>query len=112
MVEIHESSVNDIHILSVSGKMLDADSMNISNRVKELAKSGSRKIILDLGQVSLLNSSFGLGVLAACWGCMNSVNGRLVLANPSSKAQRLFEITKLNKVFEIFPDVEQAMKKL
>ncbi|MBN2364724.1 MAG: anti-sigma factor antagonist [Calditrichaeota bacterium] len=110
MVEINEITDGDIRVLAVFGKMLDANSMKLSDKVKSYANSGVRKLIIDLGQISLLNSSYGLGVLAACWGYMNRVNGKLLFANPSPKVQRLLEITKLNQVFEIFETVDAAKK--
>lgn len=112
MLSINEQKVADIVILQVTGKMLDADARALSEKVKELINTGIRKIILDLGGINLMNSCFGLGIIASCWGNMNRVQGKLVIANPSPKVKKLLEITKLNQVFSIYPSVEEAKSNL
>lgn len=108
MLSINESKSGDIVILKVSGKMLDADAKALSEKVKELINVGIRKVVLDLSGINLMNSCFGLGIIASCWGNMNRAQGKLVIANPSPKVKKLLEITKLNQVFSIYPSVEEA----
>jgi anti-sigma B factor antagonist len=110
MFRIDEKRAGDIITLQTSGQMLDEDSRILSEKVKGLVASGAHKIVIDLGKINLMNSCFGLGVLAACWGYMNRENGKLVLANPSQKVKRILEITKLNQVFDIFPTVDEAIR--
>ncbi len=109
MFQIEEKREKDISILQVSGIMLNEESQILSHKVKELISTGVKKIVIDLGKINLLNSCFGLGVLAACWGSMNRENGKLLLANPSKKVKRILEITKLNQVFDVFSTVEDAI---
>ncbi len=80
----------------------------MSEKVKNLVAQGIRKVILDLSGINLMNSCFGLGIIASCWGNMNRAQGKLVIANPSPKVKKLLEITKLNQVFSIYPTVEEA----
>lgn len=108
MLTISEVKSGDIVILQVAGKMLDANARALSEKVKELITMGFRKIILDLSGINLMNSCFGLGIIASCWGNMNRAQGKLVIANPSPKVKKLLEITKLNQVFTIYPSVEEA----
>jgi len=112
MLSIQELKDGDIIILQVAGKMLDADARALSEKVKELVTGGVRKIILDLSGINLMNSCFGLGIIASCWGNMNRANGKLVIANPSPKVTKLLEITKLNQVFAVYQTLEQAKLKM
>jgi anti-sigma B factor antagonist len=108
MLTIKEVKDGDIVILQVAGKMLDTDARALSEKVKDLVADGVRKIILDLGGINLMNSCFGLGIIASCWGNMNRANGKLVIANPSPKVTKLLDITKLNQVFSIHKTVNDA----
>jgi anti-sigma B factor antagonist len=109
MFRIEEKKEGDIIILQTFGEMLDEDARMLPEKVKGLVTGGIHKIVIDLSKINLMNSCFGLGVLAACWGYMNRENGKLVLANPSTKVKRILEITKLNKVFDIFSTVDEAV---
>jgi anti-sigma B factor antagonist len=108
MLAIQEFRDRDIIVLQVAGKMLDTDARALSEKVKELVTGGVRKIILDLGGINLMNSCFGLGIIASCWGNMNRANGKLIIANPSPKVSKLLEITKLNQVFAVYKTIEEA----
>jgi anti-sigma B factor antagonist len=110
MFRIDEKNEGDIIVLQTFGEMLDEDARILSEKVKGLIAGGVHKIVIDLGKINLMNSCFGLGVLAACWGYMNRENGKLVLANPSAKVKRILEITKLNQVFDIFITVDEAVR--
>jgi anti-sigma B factor antagonist len=108
MLTIRELKDGEIVILQVAGKMLDTDARALSEKVKDLVAAGVRKIILDLSGINLMNSCFGLGIIASCWGNMNRASGKLVIANPSPKVTKLLDITKLNQVFSIHKTVDDA----
>jgi len=110
MFQIKEIVEKNVGILVVSGEMLDSDATQLNDKVKKLAQKGLKNIILDLSGIRRLNSCFGLGVLAGCWGCMNRVEGQLKIANPSPKVSQLLKMTKLDQVFEIYPDIAEAKK--
>jgi anti-anti-sigma factor len=110
MLSLEENRKNNVVVIKASGKMLDTEALKLSEKVKELAGKGNHKIILDLNGITLLNSCYGLGIIAACWGCLNKVNGILKIAQPSDKVEQLLEITKLNQVIDVYSTVEQAVK--
>jgi len=53
--------------------------------------------------------SSGLATLVEVLKNMRSYGGRLRLVNPSSKIRSLFEITKLEKLFDIMSNEEEAV---
>jgi len=112
MFEIKEIIENDLGILVISGEMLDMEATQLNDKVKSLAQKGIKKIILDLKNVRRLNSCFGLGVLAGCWGCMNRVHGQLKIVNPSPKVAQLLKMTKLDQIFEVFPSLSEAKQSI
>ncbi|UCF65218.1 MAG: STAS domain-containing protein [bacterium] len=110
MFQIKEIIENKVGILLVTGEMLDADATQLNDTVKKLTQKGIKKVIVDLSGIRRLNSCFGLGVLAGCWGCMNRIDGQFRIVNPSPKVSQLLKMTKLDQVFKIYSDIEEAKK--
>jgi anti-sigma B factor antagonist len=65
-----------------------------------VAELGRCKLLLDFGSVESL-SSLILGGLAALNKQVNATGGRLVLCNIDPQIYEIFEITKLNKLFDV-----------
>ncbi|HSU89073.1 MAG TPA: STAS domain-containing protein, partial [Terriglobia bacterium] len=64
----------------------------------------------NLAGVDYIDSS-GLGQLVSIWTSIRNKNGHLTLLNPSTRVERLFEITRLHTVFEIFAEEPAAVEK-
>jgi len=105
MFKIQESLDGEIGVLKVSGVMMDPSAMALPEKIKELKL---KQIILDLSEVKLMNSCYGLGAITVCWGLMNRSGGELKIANPSPKVSQLLEITKLNQVIKVYDSVKKA----
>jgi anti-anti-sigma factor len=108
MFKISEIIEEDIAILQLSGVMLDAEVMQLNERIRKLSAGHITNIILDIGEVKTMNSCFGLGILVANWGCLNRSGGKLVLAAPGKKVLQLLRITRLDQLLEIYPNAELA----
>ncbi len=77
----------------------------------KLAEEKKEKLIIDLKNVSYLNST-ALGVLIAAHASFIKRGGRIILTGLADSIENLFVITKLTLVFEIAPNVEEAIKKI
>lgn len=66
---------------------------------------------IDLGNVRYMNSS-GIGVLITLLTKFRNKGGEVVLINPSEQIKKLLIITKLNAIFTIVNDQEEAKLKL
>ncbi len=99
-----------VTIISLDGKVMGGpDSTLLNDLLHKLIADGKKKIILDLKNVKLMNSS-GLGMLIAALTTMRNASGDLKIAAPSKKIENLLIITKLVKVFDIFKTVKQAVE--
>ena len=67
------------------------------------------QFILDFERVNYLPSAM-LGKLAAIRNKISSLGGRLKLTNLQGQVKQVFEMTQLEKIFAIFPDVDSALK--
>ncbi len=99
-----------ITIISLDGKIMGGpDSTTLNDLLHKLIADGKKKIVLDLKNVKLMNSS-GLGMMIAALTTMRNASGDLKIAAPSKKIENLLIITKLVKVFDIFKTVKQAVE--
>lgn len=70
----------------------------LSDRVEELVAGGATLVMLDLTDVSFLDSS-GLRAVVACGQLLEEHDGRLIIEGMSPAAKRVFEVTGLIESF-------------
>ncbi|HLP17840.1 MAG TPA: STAS domain-containing protein, partial [Bacteroidota bacterium] len=91
------------------GTMLGGpDAAEINNTLHKMIDAKKKKVVIDLGAVSLMNSS-GLGILIGGVTTMRNAGGDLKLAAVSPKVMNLLTITKLVSVFEVYDTVKKAV---
>lgn len=99
---IERHADNKVTILDCSGKVTIGEGAVILNTVvKDLVKRGHTKILLDVGNVSYVDSS-GIQQLVKSFTDLNKTGGQLKLLNISQKLSDLLAITKLLTVFECY----------
>ncbi len=67
--------------------------------------------VIDISKVRYINSS-GIGVLITILTKFRNKGGELVLINPSEHVKKLLIITKLNAIFTLADNIEEAIKEL
>jgi len=80
----------------------------LRDRVAELLEQGRVRIVLDLEGVSRMDSA-GVGELVACYKRAKEEGGGLKLLNLPPAIDDLLQVSKLNHVFEIFRDEQEAV---
>ena len=99
-------------IVRLKGKFIGGDETNeLQEMLTKLGEEKKDKLIIDLKNVSYLNST-ALGVLIAAHANFIKRGGRIILTGLADSIENLFVITKLTLVFEIAPNVEEAIKKI
>lgn len=81
----------------------------LKEMVKKLAEQSKMRLVIDLAKTRFIDSS-GCGALVASLRALLKSNGDMKIAGPSPQAKTLFQLTRLHRVFEIFDDVDQAVK--
>jgi anti-sigma B factor antagonist len=100
----------DTLILSIGEERLDAhNSPELREYVLKMLAEGHTRFIVDLSQVLFVDSS-GLGVLLSGYKNVSLQSGRFSLAGLHPRVQSMFELTRLNQVFEIFANLDEAME--
>lgn len=102
--------VDGVSILDCSGRItLGEGSVVLRDAVRELLSKGNKKILLNLGDVSYIDSS-GIGELVSAYTTVRNQGGELKLLNLSKKVHDLLQITKLYTVFDVREDEANAIK--
>jgi len=82
--------------------------MSVRNAVRDILQSGGKKIVLNLADISYIDSS-GIGELVSTYTTVVNGGGRLKLLNLTKKIQELLAITKLLTVFDVFDDEKAVL---
>lgn len=101
--------VNGITIVDLSGRItLGEGSAVLRDLVRDLVTKGQRKILLNLGDVTYIDSS-GIGELVSAFTTVRNQGGELKLLNLTKKVHDLLQITKLYTVFDVKDDEAMAV---
>src|SRR3954471_8294336 len=101
--------VDGITILDLSGRItLGEGSVVLRDTIREVLGRGEKKILLNLGDVTYIDSS-GIGELVSAFTAVRKEGGELKLLNLTKKVHDLLQITKLYPVFDVKDDEATAI---
>ena len=101
--------VDGVSIVDLCGRItLGEGSTMLRDIVRDLIAKGNKKILLNLGDVTYIDSS-GLGELVSAYTAVKNAGGELKLLNLTSKVRDLLVITKLVTVFDVKEDEASAV---
>ena len=108
-MKVKTRQVDGVTILDLSGRItLGEGSVVLRDTVKELSTQGNKKILLNLGDVTYIDSS-GIGELVSAFTSVRNAGGELKLLNLTKKVHDLLQITKLYTVFDVKDDEASAI---
>jgi anti-sigma B factor antagonist len=109
-MKANNRQVDGVTIVDMSGRItLGEGSVILREAVKDLLAKGQKKILLNLGDVSYIDSS-GIGELVSAFTSVRNQGGELKLLKLTKKVHDLLQITKLYTVFDIKDDEAAAVK--
>jgi anti-sigma B factor antagonist len=85
-------------------------SPRIATTVNAALKAKPRNLVIDMGNVSYIDSS-GLAVLIEAMQKVEKYGGKFALAGLQENVKPIFEIARLDQVFRIYPDVDSAFSR-
>ena len=101
--------VDGVIVLDLSGRItLGEGSVTLRDAIHDVLGKGSKKILLNLGNISYIDSS-GIGELVSAFTSVKNAGGDLKLLNLTKKVHDLLQITKLYTVFDIKDDEAAAI---
>jgi anti-sigma B factor antagonist len=104
--------VDGVSIVDLSGRLtLGEGSGTLRNTVKDLLTKGDKNILLNLKDVSYLDSA-GLGEMVGAYASVTNAGGRIALLHTQNKIHDLLQVTKLYTIFSDFSDESLGINEL
>jgi anti-sigma B factor antagonist len=108
-MKVATRQVDGVTILDLSGRItLGEGSVTLRDAVHDVIAKGSKHIVLNLGDISYIDSS-GIGELVSAFTSVKNSGGELKLLNLTKKVHDLLQITKLYTVFDIWDNEASAV---
>jgi anti-sigma B factor antagonist len=109
-IKLNTRQVGDVTVLDLAGRItLGEGSSILRDSLKELIAKGDKKILLNLSEVSYIDSS-GIGELVSGFTTVTNQGGQLKLLGLNKRVKDLLQVTKLYTVFEAFEDEAEAVR--
>ena len=98
----------DVLVISIQLSSFDLRNSKEFRSEAYKAMENHLKVVLDLSEVKFMDSS-ALGTLISLLRASNTRGGELKLCAAQNAVQVLFELTRLYRVYSLFPDVDSAV---
>ncbi len=98
----------EVCVVSVEGQLIVGNRQELKQKVLDEIERGERKFLVDFSQTGYIDSS-GLGVLVSLSKKIREHGGELRLTNLNEDLKTLFELTKLDTLFQIAETRERAL---
>ena len=109
-IKLNTRQVGDVTVLDLAGRItLGEGSSTLRDSLKELVAKGEKKLLLNLGDVTYIDSS-GIGELVSGFTTVTNGGGSLKLLGLNKRVKDLLQVTKLYTVFEAFEDEAEAVR--
>ena len=109
-VKLTTRQVGDVTVIDVAGRItLGEGSSVLRDAMRDLVSKNQKKILLNLGEVSYIDSS-GIGELVSGFTTVTNSGGALKLLNLNKRVKDLLQITKLYTVFDVHEDEAGAIR--
>jgi len=109
-VKLNTRQIGEVTVLDLAGRItLGEGSSTLRDALKDVVAKGQKKILLNLSEVSYIDSS-GIGELVSAFTTITNLGGQLKLNGLNKRVKDLLQITKLYTVFEVFDEETTAMR--
>lgn len=107
--KVNVRHAGDIAIIDLAGRITLGDGSGlVRNTIKDLVAGGTRKILLNLHDVTYLDSA-GLGELVGSYATVTNLGGQIKLLHAQGKVSDMLTVTKLYTIFTSYTDEAEAL---
>ena len=103
MLKVQTRNLGNVAVVCLQGRIVNGETASLREVVDSQMNAGA--VVLDLARVSTIDAS-GLGMMLALRKQAEAKGVGLKLMNVSKFVKQVFEITRLDTVFEVIPRVE------
>ena len=110
-MNLNLEKINNYSVLTIQDERIDAhNSGELKEYLLQMIEGGEKQIIVQLEHVRFIDSS-GLGALLSGNKHIVAKSGKLALANVQKQVLSMFELTRLNRVFDMYADLNEALSR-
>ena len=107
---VHEKTGKVIVVKPLENRMDATIAVDFKTQMRALISEGQELFVLDLSEVDFVDSS-GLGAIVASLKMLEG-KGDMVIAGAGERVMSLFKLTRMDRVFEVFPTSDDALARL
>ena len=96
------------NVLPLKGEVDLHVSPAVTQSLNAMAEKKPERIVIDLSDATYIDSA-GLAALILAMQAVEAYGGRFLLAGVDETMRSIFETSRLDQIFEIFPDVDAAL---
>lgn len=101
--------MTDTHVIDVSGELDLYSAPALKRRITDAIDDGKRQIVVDLTEATFVDSTT-LGVLVGALRRLKPEGGSLSVVCPDNDVRRLFDMTGVDRIFEIYETRDEAIR--
>ena len=95
-------------VIAPAGRLDSVNAPILDQKLTSVIERGETRLVIDLSAIDYISSK-GLAALLSAAKKLRLAEGRFVLAGIKDPVRTVMEISGLNKIFTIFPNVEAAV---
>ena len=103
--------IEGITILATDERLDNFDGPKLKEAAEKLAQESGLRLVLDIAKTRFIDST-GLHTLLSLRKIMTMNQGEIKIASPTRRVLETFELTRLDRLFEIYDSVESAVNSL
>jgi len=108
-VTINLFNEDDVAVVTLLGDIDMQEVVNIRNTISSVLHNGCYQLVLDFSRVQHINAT-GIGILTESLRRIRHLHGDLKLANLNPYLRHIFELTGMNRFFQIYNSRQAAIK--
>lgn len=108
-MDFSTETVNGVTVVTLQVETLDASNAKAFKTGLAAVLAPGAKLIFDMKGVRFVDSS-GLGALLSCLRQVHSSGGDLKLCDMAKAVRALFELVRMNRIFEIYNSRDEALR--
>ncbi|MCC5656599.1 STAS domain-containing protein [Nostoc sp. XA010] len=101
----------NVTVLELSGIIDGIRGNELRRQISGILANGADILLLDMKQVNFIDSS-GLGALVSATQMVRNADSKLFVCSISDQVRMLFELTKMNRIFQVFADRDEFKQKV
>lgn len=97
---------SDVKVVQPSGILDGIKGNQLRREINDVVENGAQAVLIDLSDITFMDSS-GLSALVSALKTVRTAGGKLSLCGINDQVRMVFELTRMDRVFEIFPNRDE-----